>query len=485
MVPRQRRGRRGDTGAQGPQGDQGEQGAPGEDGDSFFQGAPTLSEDGAYYTFTLADGTSFDVPRYTGIKVDFGDTTSLLITFGETKTVNFTADGSESFTTDNLFTVAPYGWKVSAALTRAAGTAFSLTVTAPAGATSGAAEGEILVMLDNGQGSTTIGRLKVATYSPEGNELTVNGLQPGDLHTAIGDLTNLTSITVTSGTLDETDWVAITTNKGSLVTIDLAGATYTGTDSNNLVYKGDNSENTTLTTVKLPQGVTVLGSKAFRSCSALTTVTLPEGLTTIGENAFYYCDALTSIDLPSTLTSIGSDAFYSCKALTPIDLPEGLKSIGSSAFFMCEALASIDLPDGLTSIGEWAFGSCALTSIDLPEGVTSIGRGTFQLCRALTSIDLPEGLESIGVHAFDDCDKLSSITLPGTLTSLRMNAFSDCDALTSVTCLGTEVIGMDAYGAFGGCPSSLIIYVPAELEDDYKVATGWINYKDKIQAIQQ
>ena len=67
-------GDKGDTGAQGPQGDQGEQGEQGEQGpqgeqgeqgpqgiqgeqgDSWFACAPTLSEDGTYYIFTLADG---------------------------------------------------------------------------------------------------------------------------------------------------------------------------------------------------------------------------------------------------------------------------------------------------------------------------------------------------------------------------------------------------------------------------------------------
>ena len=79
--------------------------------------------------------------------------------YGKTQTVKFTAEGSDQFTPDNLFTVAPYGWKAEVTLPTRAATEFILTVTAPADAASGAAEGEILVMLDNGQGSTTIGRV--------------------------------------------------------------------------------------------------------------------------------------------------------------------------------------------------------------------------------------------------------------------------------------------------------------------------------------
>ena len=49
-------GEQGEQGPQGPQGEQGPQGIQGEQGDSWFACAPTLSEDGAYYIFTLADG---------------------------------------------------------------------------------------------------------------------------------------------------------------------------------------------------------------------------------------------------------------------------------------------------------------------------------------------------------------------------------------------------------------------------------------------
>ena len=36
----------------------------GQDGDAMFKGAPELSDDGAYYTFTLADGTKIYVAAY-------------------------------------------------------------------------------------------------------------------------------------------------------------------------------------------------------------------------------------------------------------------------------------------------------------------------------------------------------------------------------------------------------------------------------------
>ena len=431
------------TGDQGKQGEQGEDGEKGEDGDSFFTGAPTLSDDGTHYIFTLADGGTIKVPAYTGIKVDFGNTTEVYLDYGKTQEVLFTAEGSDNFTPDNLFTVAPYGWEAEVALQTRAATEFTLTVTAPADAASGAAEGEILVMLDNGQGSTTIGRLKVAVTNIviNGTELTARNLEAGKLAEVIGDRSDLTSITVTSGTLNKEDWAAIKQINGSLVTIDLEGATYEGTGKDNLTYNEngtDKNRNTTLTTVKLPQGVTALGQQAFAYCSSLTSITLPETLTSIGQQAFSHCDALTTIDLP-----------------------DGLESIGNRAFNYCKSLTSITLPDKVTSIGEY----------------------TFNNCTSLKSIDLPDGLESIGNRAFYYCNSLTSITLPDKVTSIGEYTFNNCTSLTTVTCQATKVpdLGVDA---FTNCSKLDNIYVPAEAVTAYQGATNWNAYENIIQAIQ-
>ena len=182
-------------------------------------------------------------------------------------------------------------------------------------------------MLDNGQGSTTIGQLTVAACSLTGTELKAGGVQPGELATAIGDRTDLTSVTVTSGTLNETDWAAVKQSKSTLQTIDLEGATYTGADSNNWIYKDDGAVvygNATLITVKLPQGITGLGYRAFIACFSLTSIILQEGLTSIGDSAFAGCKALTTVTCLSTAPPYTSETpFPNCPALTSIYVPAG------------------------------------------------------------------------------------------------------------------------------------------------------------------
>ena len=45
--------------------------------------------------------------------------------------------------------------------------------------------------------------------------------------------------------------------------------------------------------VVIPEGVTSIGSEAFRGCSGLTSVTIPKSVTSIGKRAFYSCPKLT------------------------------------------------------------------------------------------------------------------------------------------------------------------------------------------------
>ncbi len=188
-----------------------------------------------------------------------------------------------------------------------------------------------------------------------------------------------------------------------------------------------------LTSVDIPDSITVIGDSAFQSCTRLTGIQLPDGLTDIGAYAFQSCKNLASIDIPAGITSIGNSAFSNCTSFTKVNIPDSVTVLGNSAFSNCSKLTDITIGSGVTSIGKDTFDDCSkLTNIELPAGITAIGESAFHSCTSLTNIQIPAGVTSIGNSAFSGCSQLVSIDIPDTVTSIGSSAFMDCSNLISV-----------------------------------------------------
>jgi len=235
---------------------------------------------------------------------------------------------------------------------------------------------------------------------------------------------------------------------------------------------GDFSGYRNMTSIRIPDRVTSIGSSSFSNCSGLTSVTLPDSVMTIGGNAFTNCTSLEIAAIPDSVTSIGSNVFTNCTKLTSITIPfigssfngtyfgylfgvsgynnqnasipsslktvivTGGNNVPAYAFYGCANLTSVTLPDSVLSIGQSAFYGCAkLTNITIPNNVTSIEQDTFSGCGSLTNITaaIHDRITSIGQNAFSNCTGLTSVTIPASVTSLGQSAFSGCTNLTSIT----------------------------------------------------
>ena len=183
--------------------------------------------------------------------------------------------------------------------------------------------------------------------------------------------------------------------------------------------------------------VTAIGDHAF-ICTSLTSVTIPDSVTVIGKRAFEQCRNLTSVTIGSGVTTIGEFAFSACSGLTSITIPDSVTSIGDWAFEWCDGLTSITLPNSVTSIGGYAFSGCTnLTSVTIPDSV-KIDTGAFSGCTNLTSVIIPDNVTSIGSWAFSGCTNLTSVIIPDSVTSIGQETFKDCSGLTSITYNGTK-----------------------------------------------
>lgn len=258
-------------------------------------------------------------------------------------------------------------------------------------------------------------------------------------------------------------------------------------DGRRVIAIGDDafSQQESIRSVTLPNGLERIGDRAFYGCYGLSAVTLPEGLKQIGNHAFFLCENLLSLSLPVSLEDIGrnpfaytpanlslapgnprfhiiggvlfskleqalisypyhsaeeayivpedvqvvgDDAFLACRTLTAVSLPDALRRIGDGAYSQCENLASMILPPGLEAIGDSAFSYCeSLVSIDFPDGLLRIGNYAFVYCGSLLSAVLKEGLTEIGDWAFGDCGSLQSAVLPASVSRIGDYAFGNSD----------------------------------------------------------
>ena len=228
---------------------------------------------------------------------------------------------------------------------------------------------------------------------------------------------------VSMGQVTEGEWTYIIENGGATITASTAtGAVTIPSELGGYAVKkvGSNGpaifgypNNTTVTSLTIPNTVTSIGFGAFYRCEGLSSITIPSSVTSIGTQVFAGCTKLTSIIIPSSLTIIGEKAFMNCTSLTNVTISNGVTSIGDYAFAVCTSLANITIPSSVTSIGNWAFHDCTkLTSIITPPSVTSIGDYAFQSCKKLTCIIIPPSVTSIGTGAFNACFTLVTVFLP-------------------------------------------------------------------------
>lgn len=115
---------------------------------------------------------------------------------------------------------------------------------------------------------------------------------------------------------------------------------------------------TRLTSIKIPNSVTSIGSRAFRKCTSLTSVTIPDSVTTIAISTFSGCTSLTSVTISDSVTSIEDNAFFDCTSLTSITILDSVISIGDEAFAYCESLIDVTIGNGITKVGDGVFYRC-------------------------------------------------------------------------------------------------------------------------------
>lgn len=261
-------------------------------------------------------------------------------------------------------------------------------------------------------------------------------------------------------------------------------------------------ENTEITTLEIPDGITEISAGLFYGCAGIKEVKIPSSLKKIGSHAFANCSGLTSIIIPNNVTQfVNNTTFKNCNSLTYVELHckdtpsfsgntsiktlilgEEVEIINGNAFKGCTGLTSVNIPNSVTSIGDEAFSGCTnLSSVFLINNSTSIGKDAFSgtawynnqsdgiiylgkiaykfkgTMPENAEIIIKEGTEKISAGIFSDCSNPFSVKIPSSMTAIGDQTFNNCNGLTSINIPnGVTSIGNSAFSYCSGLTSIII-----------------------------
>lgn len=212
-----------------------------------------------------------------------------------------------------------------------------------------------------------------------------------------------------------------------------------------------------------------VGDGILISCiSENENITVPEGVKIIGERAFAYNEHVRRVILSDGAAEICNNAFERCKALENISLPESLRTIGDRAFEDCASLAGITLPDNITHIGSGVFGYTPVGSVfetlilndkyliaylddekrpQIPDTVEVIAGGAFMNNTDIEEVALNNSVRFVCKEAFRWCRGLKKVHIGANVRYLGEYAFSGCEALHAYIECAQRAVGENTFEA--------------------------------------
>ena len=185
-------------------------------------------------------------------------------------------------------------------------------------------------------------------------------------------------------------------------------------------------------TVEIPDGVKVIGQRAFVANKSVEKVLIPDSVTQIKSYAFGWCEKLREVVLGKGISSFGNACFYSCKSLETIDLSvTKLKTLPKETFSDCQSLKKLDLSaTKITTIKERVFYDSAIEAITLPSKLETIEGFAFNRSN-IEELVIPASVKEISTTAF--------LGLGGLYSKLKRIVFNGSEPIKFYA----ESVGMD------------------------------------------
>ncbi len=181
--------------------------------------------------------------------------------------------------------------------------------------------------------------------------------------------------------------------------------------------------------------VTTISDNAFMNWTTLSSIKIPDGVVSIGNNVFANCKEVEEINLPETLTHLGQNTFVgtewytkqnygqiycdnvavgikgSCNKID--EIKEGTRVIANEFFAKQSVLAVVTIPESVEYIGDNVFGGCDnLTSVYFNAQNATYPNDIFKNMTSIENITFGKDVQTVNSEILSGCSSLSSLTLP-------------------------------------------------------------------------
>lgn len=298
------------------------------------------------------------------------------------------------------------------------------------------------------------------------------------------------------------------------------------------IYDGAITGKEGLVGVNIPSSVSKIASGAFNNCPDLQTITVDAA------NSAYdsrnNCNAVietatstliqgcSSTTIPNNVTSIGASAFYGNWTKDEILVPNQIDSIAGSAFRGNNNVKSILIGKGLRKIGSYAFAQLSqVKEITVAAGNTYfdsrnncnaiIEKATNTLVVGCSGTTIPKTVKTIGEYVFygNGNESFTSLVVPSSVEEIKTYAFENLSHLRNITIgenvktFGNYILygckSLEAIESLNGFPDDIdekvfdsgnkdfsifdnvTLYVPVGCRNNYRLATGWSNFKNIVE----
>ena len=245
-----------------------------------------------------------------------------------------------------------------------------------------------------------------------------------------------------------------------------------------------------------------IGYQAFKDCVNLTSVLIPEGVTMMLNEAFAGCTSLQAITLPSTMTSIYNNVFtgtnlseITCLMANPRVCNEN--NFDASTYANAGLYVPLGASQNYRNTSPWNQFTRIIDSHKfMVDGIcyqkltgkyakvtykdTSYGsyQGNIVVPATVTYEDVTYNVIGVDDYAFYGCTNLYSVELPSTITSIGANAFGNTfNSNTFILhCMATVPPAVQSNTFPSTIPENTYLFVPYESEQAYLDAAGWSGF---------